>query len=181
MFLLDAARKAWNFRRIRRRWILRGICTPPHFRRILRRERDRTDRSGEPFSLITFAARDAETAEDTFIRLMKIFRRRLRWIDEIGWLDANRLAVALPGTGFSRAMDVADNVCLSFPEDELLPVCEIYCYPSDEMPGKSARRLAGYAFIRWLPCWSNPRRSESGFWILRWRWRVCSSCGPFSF
>jgi lipopolysaccharide/colanic/teichoic acid biosynthesis glycosyltransferase len=106
--------------------------------RILDRERSRAGRSGSPFSLLTLTPRDSETSRATLLHLASYLRRRLRSTDEVGWLDDARIGVVLPDTPASGAWKVADDVCLSFPEDLPPPVVEIYTYPTDEPAGKPA-------------------------------------------
>jgi lipopolysaccharide/colanic/teichoic acid biosynthesis glycosyltransferase len=142
MGFLDILQNNWFFSRSRCPFSLRGLESPTRFHRAIARERARSDRTGDPFSLVTFQAREAETARETLARLAKILRRRVRWTDEIGWLDRQRLAVALPSTPYEGAVKIADDVCLAFPPSHLPPLCEIYCYPSDQIPGRARRHGA---------------------------------------
>ena len=72
----------------RRVFVWSSLCPPAQFRRVLLRERVRADRTGKPFSLLTFAARERKSAEATLRKLEKILKRRLRCSDEIGWLES---------------------------------------------------------------------------------------------
>jgi hypothetical protein len=117
----------------------RPLDSPARFRKVLCRERACTDLSGQPLSLLTFAARECEHAEATFQELEKILKRRLRCTDRIGWLDRRHMAAALPSTPREGAAKVADDVCVSFPIHELPPFCEIYCYPAEHLPGALLR------------------------------------------
>ncbi len=116
---------------------LRRLHSPARIRKILRRERMRTDRNGDPFCLVTFLAREGESAKETFVSLVKILRRRLRYTDDLGWLDADHVAAVLPSTPLSGAMKVVDDVCRVFPTDRWPPLCTVYCYPSDSLAGGS--------------------------------------------
>lgn len=100
-------------------------------RTILDRERARADRSGSPFSLVTFTPRDEETRRDTQVHLARYLPRRLRCTDDVGWIDEERIGAVLPDTPASGAWKVADDACQSFPEDHAPPVCEVYTYPTD--------------------------------------------------
>jgi hypothetical protein len=121
-----------------KRWIRskRPLDSPARFRKVLGRERACADLSGQPLSLLTFAARERESAEATFQELEQILKRRLRCTDAVGWLDGEHLAVALPSTPREGAAQVADDICVSFPIHRLPPFCEIYCYPADHLPGE---------------------------------------------
>jgi lipopolysaccharide/colanic/teichoic acid biosynthesis glycosyltransferase len=109
----------------------RDIYSVAQFDRVLRRERARTDRNGDPFALVAFTPREADSAGRTLARLAKILKRRLRFTDEIGWLDSGRIAAVLPSTPAKGAWKVADDVCLAFPPHRHPPHCEVYVYPSE--------------------------------------------------
>ena len=110
---------------------LREVTPAALFRRTLARERARTDRTGQGFSLVIFAPRDSDSAESTVRRLALILQRRLRYSDEAGWLDHERLGALLPCTPAGGAWKVADDVCAAFPADLDPPHCTVYCYPND--------------------------------------------------
>ena len=133
--IMDVMRSALGFLKTGQRRSLLGLDSPARFRRILQRERARSDSTGNPFALITFAARAPETAAETFATVAKILRRRLPWTDEIGWLNREHLAALLFNTPSAEALKVADDVCLGFSSDCLPPLCEVYCYPSHRIPG----------------------------------------------
>jgi lipopolysaccharide/colanic/teichoic acid biosynthesis glycosyltransferase len=121
------------FRRVAKRSdrrTLRGVHPRRHFRRLLARERARSDRSGDRFSLIAFAPRDLDSAAEMQRRLVKVMRRRLRLTDEIGWLDDQQLGVVLPATPPRGAWHLADDVCRQL-DLELRPQCSVYSYPSE--------------------------------------------------
>ncbi|HEY2881898.1 MAG TPA: sugar transferase [Pirellulales bacterium] len=104
---------------------------PPHdFRKLLIRERARSDRSGDRFSLIVFAPADGLEAHHLHVQLEEILSRRLRVTDQAGWLDAQRLGVALPATSPRGAWHLAEDVC-RYVAPLTKPLCRVYCYPSD--------------------------------------------------
>jgi lipopolysaccharide/colanic/teichoic acid biosynthesis glycosyltransferase len=123
----------WAFRRAAKRSdrrTLRGVHARRHFRRVLARERARSDRSGDRFSLIAFAPRNVDSAAEMQQHLVKILRRRLRLTDEIGWLDEGKLGIVLPATPPRGAWHLADDVCCQL-DSELRPQCSVYSYPSE--------------------------------------------------
>jgi lipopolysaccharide/colanic/teichoic acid biosynthesis glycosyltransferase len=67
--------------------------------------------------------------------LARFLKHRLRLIDAAGWLSDRQLAVVLPSTPPAGAWKVADDVCLSVPPNQPLPVCKVYCYPADWLEG----------------------------------------------
>lgn len=94
------------------------------------RERARTDRSGDQFSLVVFSPANPALDSEMHSHLARILRRRLRATDEAGWLDKRRIGVVLPGTRPHGAWKVADDVCMQFPAASR-PRIEVYVYPTD--------------------------------------------------
>jgi lipopolysaccharide/colanic/teichoic acid biosynthesis glycosyltransferase len=136
----------------------------------LERERARSDRSGDPCSLLSLGVKDWDEGRETLVHLARALRRRLRLTDEAGWLDHRHVGVVLPCTPPWGAWTLADDLCLSFPTNVLLPECHVLCYPSDILPTETGRREPGEShrarqgrhrpveamdalFIRHLPAW----------------------------
>jgi lipopolysaccharide/colanic/teichoic acid biosynthesis glycosyltransferase len=109
----------------------RTILDGNQLRRLLARERARTDRTGRPFSLLTLTPRAPDGQGRSHRRVLRILKRRLRITDEIGMLDADRLAVVLPETDARGAWKVLNDVLAAHPKPALPPFCEVYTYPSD--------------------------------------------------
>jgi lipopolysaccharide/colanic/teichoic acid biosynthesis glycosyltransferase len=122
------------------RW--RGFQDIQQFQLTLRRERARTDRSGDAFSLVTFTPRERQTADRTLDFLAASLKRRLRITDQAGWLSEAVVGVFLPSTPAQGAWKVADDVCLAFPATLAPPACAVYGYPSD-FGGEDERRAGG--------------------------------------
>jgi lipopolysaccharide/colanic/teichoic acid biosynthesis glycosyltransferase len=143
-----------------------GLEPAQWFHHSLKRERARADRSGRALALVLFTPRERRRAKQTNARLAKLLRRRLRPTDEAGWFDDERLAVLLPEASAADAWKVADDLCLGFPLRATPPLCEVFVYPSDELPegdrghrcekgdgsGGPTRRLEE-VFVRPLPPW----------------------------
>src|SRR5688572_2838556 len=117
-----------------RRSRLDRLHRPEVTRKILIRERGRTDRTGDVFSVVTFTPRQPELAEDTWLYLVELLSGRLRSTDDMGWLNDRQLCAVLPHTTPDKAWKVADAVCLKFPERLAPPLCTVYCYPWDGKP-----------------------------------------------
>ena len=150
-----------------------GLHPPAQLHRLIECERARTDRNGDPFTLITLTPRHPESDQATLLYLARVLKHRLRLIDEAGWLNDRQLAVILPSTPAAGAWKVADDVCLSVPPNQPLPVCKVYCYPADwlenreersapEVQPRAAERISSGAnsgeplealFSRPLPAW----------------------------
>lgn len=101
----------------------RSALMPAAFRRQIRRECARTDRTGQVFSLIAFAARRHRK------RLIRTVTARVRETDEIGWLESGRLAVLLPDTPGPGAHALAEEIRGRIAASEIL--CTVHTYPRD--------------------------------------------------
>ncbi len=100
------------------------------FRRVVARERCRTDRTGDRFCLLSVEAPPEAPLPDFYLKLAKVLRQRLRLTDEAGWLDQHRVGIVLPSTAPRGAWKLAADVCqrLSIESDSY---CRVYCYPSE--------------------------------------------------
>ena len=152
---------------------LHGLLSPEQLARVLARERARSDRTGEVFSLAVFAVGKRKAGGDTMAHLAKILQQRLRLTDDAGLLDPCRIGVVLPATPASGAWTVVDDVCLSIPAGLRLPECTVYCYPS-EWPGRhlelvpaSGTSIRAYEHANGYTNW----RTEVGTELLRKRHR----------
>src|SRR5262249_29989825 len=76
-------------------------------------------------------------AQECLAQLARILDRRLRSIDEFGWLADGQIAAILPATPVSGARFVVEEVCQGF-VGALPPNFEIYFYPWD--PPEQPRR-----------------------------------------
>jgi lipopolysaccharide/colanic/teichoic acid biosynthesis glycosyltransferase len=103
--------------------VLRGVLSVPEFRAVLQRERNRSERSHLPFSVLICTVRGdgAEAASSggnghaasrnggardpgaTAAAVAVVLKQRLRTTDEVGWLDRDRLAALLPYTPIEEA------------------------------------------------------------------------------
>ena len=101
------------------------------FRRLLRRERARCDRSGEVFSVLTLTPDERSSQVAVQCHLAQVLPRRLRCIDDAGWLDENRIAILMPITSAEGACKVVPSLRASFPPQLPFPKCEVYTYPTE--------------------------------------------------
>jgi lipopolysaccharide/colanic/teichoic acid biosynthesis glycosyltransferase len=118
---------------------------PEDLKRALDRERARADRSGDRFSVIAFASVERDAAADTLVHLAPILRERLRFTDEFGRLDRERIGVVLPSTPPQGARQVAEELTAQFSAKGARVHWEVYCYPGNEPPSECSRdvRLGG--------------------------------------
>ncbi len=121
---------------------LTALLSKEQFERLLERERARSDRTGELFSLIVFQLGKTSDDQQTLLHLAQILKRRLRLTDDAGRLDRLQIGVFLPDTPASGAWTVADDVCVCVPAGLPLPDCHVYCYPSTPDGFNSSRELS---------------------------------------
>ncbi len=103
------------------------------FRKIIDRERDRANRTGEVFSLVVFVLQDNEEKQETLALLADTLSPRVRSIDAIGWLDLQHVGILLPETKSEGAHMFACKI-----SQEALTVkaklgYEIFTYPSEKL------------------------------------------------
>ena len=112
----------------------RGVHSAKAFASILNRERDRTDRTGQEFSLVVFETGAAPRKSPSIRDLVTVLSERIRSTDDIGWFGDGRIAVALPHTPSDAARKFVDNVRKAFPWGTPPPECAVYAYPSRWIP-----------------------------------------------
>jgi lipopolysaccharide/colanic/teichoic acid biosynthesis glycosyltransferase len=100
------------------------------FRRLLERERLRSDRNGETFSLITMTPPHRRYTDSLLPELIRALHSRLRATDDVGYLERGQLGVLLPATPSTGAWTVVDDVIELLVNDVDSPICEVYTYPS---------------------------------------------------
>jgi lipopolysaccharide/colanic/teichoic acid biosynthesis glycosyltransferase len=100
------------------------------FRSILECERARSDRGGHLFSLVVFDVGNSEADVAGVRHLVHVLTKRIRSIDEAGWLGNQRIGVLLPYTSATGAWKLADDVCQAVATKISPPECTVYTYPS---------------------------------------------------
>ncbi len=110
---------------------LADLLSPLQIDRVIQRERARSDRTGELFSLVTFTVGHSAPDSETLAHLAIFLQRRLRLTDDVGLLTPRKIGVVLPATSASNAWNVVNETCLCIPAGLPLPACEVYCYPME--------------------------------------------------
>jgi lipopolysaccharide/colanic/teichoic acid biosynthesis glycosyltransferase len=118
---------------------LRGILSASELRAVVTRERDRTERSHLPFSLLIFTVGD-ESGWRSAATLSAILRERLRSTDEVGWLDATRIAAVLPYTPAEEAAGVLRSIELELARVAVELPSRIETYPAATTPRAPSRQ-----------------------------------------
>jgi lipopolysaccharide/colanic/teichoic acid biosynthesis glycosyltransferase len=108
---------------------LEDLLPPEQMRKVLARERSRADRTADRFALIAFAMPAGELPDGAWAVLVRALKARLRFTDEVGWLEDGQLAAVLAGTGADGAWKVVTDVSDGL---EAFPplCCSVYEYPS---------------------------------------------------
>jgi len=108
-----------------------GIHSSDAFRAILERERSRSERTGQIFSLVLFGVNSGNgTAAATLARLGNDITRKIRKSDEVGWYDGNRIGTILIGTSAEGAWQFIEIIKKRIEEAEPDLICTVYSYPS---------------------------------------------------
>jgi lipopolysaccharide/colanic/teichoic acid biosynthesis glycosyltransferase len=127
-----------SFRRSPGKESLNGIPSPEEFSRILERERERSDRSGQGFSFVVFEYGTQNSDTDMMkILVDRILSRRVRAIDEVGWFKEGSIATLLGCTSPDGAWKFAKDVVNGIPEGTEAPNCRVFTYPSSWISGEN--------------------------------------------
>jgi len=119
-------------RHVQKARALRGLHSPEKLRFILERERSRSDRTGDEFSLVVFNLSGTGALDYSAVGLLSnILTIRIRATDEVGWFEKGRVGVVLPHTPSEGAWRFADNIAreLAATTHEA-PSRRVFTYPS---------------------------------------------------
>ena len=83
--------------------VIKSVCHEKQFLHVVERERQRTHRSGNPFSLLIFEPINGSCKLSAYEKLSKLLKKQLRSTDEIGWYNEKSLGVFLPDTNKAGA------------------------------------------------------------------------------
>jgi lipopolysaccharide/colanic/teichoic acid biosynthesis glycosyltransferase len=118
------------------------IPSEKEFQVILERERDRVDRYGGVFSVVSFFVQKDKKGADGSQELINILTsRKLRKLDDIGWCCSSHISFLLHNTGADGAEKYVKEI------DELLDNREkkiesvIYTYPENSNSNNGGKRL----------------------------------------
>jgi lipopolysaccharide/colanic/teichoic acid biosynthesis glycosyltransferase len=101
------------------------------FRLILERERSRSERTGQIFSLVIFGINGRNGTDTvTLESLGNDITKKIRKSDEIGWYDGNHIGTILTGTAVEGACRFVEIVKKRNEEIESKLTCTVYSYPS---------------------------------------------------
>jgi lipopolysaccharide/colanic/teichoic acid biosynthesis glycosyltransferase len=111
------------------------------FRRIIDRERERANRTGDVFSMVAFVLPGSSEKQEALALLTDLLASRLRSIDAVGWLDSHHIGILLPETDSAGAHMFAKKVFQEKISGQLVPNYEIFTYPSEKLTDPEKRDL----------------------------------------
>ena len=107
------------------------------FQQAIVKERYRSDRSNNKYSLLILSLAIQSEEDDRIHRAIATIRKRIRTIDEIGWYEENQLGIILPFTSMEGADRLADEICAIITahlEPAECVACELFSYDSGTTP-----------------------------------------------
>ena len=106
---------------------------PDEFHALIARERSRSDRNGNIFSMIAFRFGLPGVTAHTRRQLVNELYNRLRDTDELGWYDDQHIAAILPYANAETADRIATSICR---RSGLTgnDIYEVYTYPESWFP-----------------------------------------------
>lgn len=108
------------------------LLTKPDFHRALNVERERSDRSGLPFSILVFELKDSEISVEDLNIFEEFLARRLRATDSVGWLDRNHVGITMFNTASDGAGVLASEIRNEFHKNHRPPMeAKVYIYPDE--------------------------------------------------
>ena len=121
-----------------------GVFDENAFRFILRRERDRSDRTGHPFSLVVLRL-PSPRRKGSDRWLLNALAKRIRITDTIGRLNSSSLGILLPDTPPEGAAAFLEKTVPTLSDAGSVPEIEIHIYPQNPATGDSGGRTADSA------------------------------------
>ncbi len=105
-----------------------AILSAQELQEAVLQERDRADRTGAEFSLVLYTVCQAEgKLPPEFLRAL---RRRIRFIDQVGWFQDGTVGLLLPSTSYQGASSLAAGFAASPPGRKTCTAYEVFTYPS---------------------------------------------------
>ena len=89
---------------------MKEILEQAEFTELVRYERERSERTNRPFSLINvdFTKTNGKKNTKVFKEIIKIIEPSVRILDRVGWIKKNTLCILLPETQIAGAQFVSE-------------------------------------------------------------------------
>ncbi len=108
---------------------------------MIARERGRSDRNGNIFSLIIFKMENLPPGISTQRQMLLDLNNRLRDTDEIGWFDDRHLSAILPYAARADAQRIAEVICRHVGVQPGPDFYLVYTYPDNWFPERKPAEL----------------------------------------
>jgi lipopolysaccharide/colanic/teichoic acid biosynthesis glycosyltransferase len=133
--------------------ILHGLHSRESTLAGLRRERLRSDRTGDPFCWVLFGISNLTKKGLSLQRLAHVIAERARCTDEVGWHDDASVGVILPATDRAGAEQFVADVVRIAARKHLEPTVTIQVYPerSTSASGSNSGRTSRSGDRPWMP------------------------------
>ena len=105
------------------------------FKSLIDRERKRADRYNNYFSLLVLRFESTQ-APGPIHSLITALKKRIRAIDELGWLEEHAMGVMLPDTNGQGALELAWDIRDNLSPENLNYTYDIHTYPEDGVSRK---------------------------------------------
>jgi lipopolysaccharide/colanic/teichoic acid biosynthesis glycosyltransferase len=116
------------FDRLRKPVDLPGVATISEFEHLFQNECARVERNGRALSLVVYTPSENDRTHRSI--LAQVLLSRVRPMDMVGELDAQRLAVLLPETSSQGAWVLAEDTLSLMAGRRVRAHCEVFSYPS---------------------------------------------------
>lgn len=136
MVFFKPTKKSKNFLNALKKRESGELYSKEEFKGIIEKEHARADRNNHELSLVIFDLGASDLKKTNIIPLIGEIRGRIRFVDETGWYDDQRIGMILPYTSNKGATKLAENICESLDGSIPKPVCTVYTYPLDKLHNK---------------------------------------------
>jgi len=136
MFLFNLTKKSKNFLNALKKRESGELYSKEEFKSIIEKERARADRDNHELSIVIFNVGASGPEKINIIPLIEEITGRIRFVDETGWYDDQRIGMILPYTSNKGATKLAENICESLDSSIPKPVYAVYTYPLDKLHNK---------------------------------------------
>jgi lipopolysaccharide/colanic/teichoic acid biosynthesis glycosyltransferase len=129
--IIDTMATNWNTEKVS------ALRAQVVFHSLLRHERSRSNRDGSEFSLVVFDVSGIVSNSQSVMQVAGHIQKKMRSIDEIGWLDSQNISVLLPATNFTGGRRFATRVSESIPILFSKILWTVHTYPTHWPPGRN--------------------------------------------
>jgi GGDEF domain-containing protein len=131
------------------RRLTNGIHSSEAFREIIAKEEGRVWRNHHCFTMAIFDFPNVNGSEHVLLRrLVDLLKERVRYTDEVGWINGNEVGVLLPETQTQGAKCFAEDVRRAMEEPGPPPSYRLFVYPEDiNHDGNDPQQLLFYSIV----------------------------------